>query len=190
MMLRGIKGTFVYACDKNLREYFEKHISIYIDETPAKIIPLFEKGENCVPIYDIKTAAGGFSELQQSSNPQWIKLPGSIPAKEDHFVCQVIGESMNKKIPNRSLCLFQKDPGGSREGKIVLVEHRNIYDADFGAGYTVKSYHSTKEVSQEGWSHKSIKLKPQSTDSIYKDIILNEDDLSELKVVGIFVAVL
>ena len=28
MMFRGIRGTFVYACDKNLREYFKKHIEI------------------------------------------------------------------------------------------------------------------------------------------------------------------
>ena len=28
MMFRGIRGTFVYACDKNLREYFKKHIGI------------------------------------------------------------------------------------------------------------------------------------------------------------------
>ena len=28
MMFRAIRGTFVYACDKNLREYFKKHIEI------------------------------------------------------------------------------------------------------------------------------------------------------------------
>ena len=28
MMFRGIRGTFIYACDKNLREYFKKHIEI------------------------------------------------------------------------------------------------------------------------------------------------------------------
>jgi DUF2075 family protein len=30
MMLRGIKGTFVYVCDRNLREYFKKHIKLNI----------------------------------------------------------------------------------------------------------------------------------------------------------------
>jgi len=51
---------------------------------------------------------------------------------------------MNKKIPNGSYCLFKQDEGGSRNGKIVLAEHYSIQDADFGAGYTVKEYHSTK----------------------------------------------
>jgi len=190
IMYRGIRGTYIYACDKNLREYFKKHIPVYKAEILTKLIPLFEKTENSVPVYDIKAAAGEFSALQQSLNPQWVKLPESIRAKEDYFVCQVVGESMNKKIPNSSWCLFQKDPGGSREGKIVLVEHRNINDKDFGAGYTVKEYHSTKAVDEDSWSHKTITLKPLSSDSTYNDIILNEEELSDLKVVGIFVAVL
>lgn len=29
MMYRGIKGTYIYVCDKDLREYFEKHIMLY-----------------------------------------------------------------------------------------------------------------------------------------------------------------
>ena len=29
IMYRGIKGTYVYVVDKNLREYFEKYISIH-----------------------------------------------------------------------------------------------------------------------------------------------------------------
>ena len=29
MMYRGIKGTYIYVCDRDLREYFEKHIILY-----------------------------------------------------------------------------------------------------------------------------------------------------------------
>ena len=29
IMFRGIKGVYIYACDKNLREYFKEHISSY-----------------------------------------------------------------------------------------------------------------------------------------------------------------
>ena len=29
MMYRGIRGTYIYVCDKNLREYFEEYIPIY-----------------------------------------------------------------------------------------------------------------------------------------------------------------
>ncbi len=203
LMFRGMHGTYVYVCDKNLRDYFKKHVSIFKTEKAIKIIPLNETNPfriiplnevepfiNSVPLYDINIAAGGFSALQQASDFKWVELPKPYIAKEEYFVCKIVGESMDKKIPNGSWCLFQKDPGGSREEKIVLVEHRNINDKDFGAGYTVKSYHSTKAVNEDSWSHMTITLKPLSTDSKYKDIILNEDELSELKVVGIFVAVL
>ena len=29
MMYRGIRGTYIYVCDKDLREYFEKYITLY-----------------------------------------------------------------------------------------------------------------------------------------------------------------
>ena len=97
---------------------------------------------------------------------------------------------MNKKIKNGAWCLFKKYTGGSREGKIVLVEHYNIQDSSFGAGYTVKTYHSIKNITNESWSHKSIILKPYSFDSKYKDIILEGDEINSLKVIGEFVTIL
>jgi SOS-response transcriptional repressor LexA len=45
-------------------------------------------------------------------------------------------------------------------------------------------------VKEEEWSHKKIILKPNSYDPDYQPIELNDDELSTLKVVGIFVAVL
>ena len=192
LMYRGIKGTYVYVCDDNLRVYFKKHISIFNNERPFRILPINEVKPyiNSVPLYDISVAAGAFSELQQSSDFEWIELPEPYKAKEGYFVCKVVGESMNEFISNGSWCLFEKDTGGSREGKIVLVEHYNIQDSDFGSGFTVKSYHSEKEISQDSWSHKAIILKPLSYASNYEEIILNKDEISALKVLGIFVGVL
>jgi hypothetical protein len=97
---------------------------------------------------------------------------------------------MNKIIPNGSICMFRKYTGGSRDGKIVLVEHTSIQDPDFGSGYTVKEYRSKKEVTQDFWSHQSITLKPISNDSSFEDIILEDDELSSLKVIGVFECVL
>lgn len=87
---------------------------------------------------------------------------------------------------NGSLCLFKKDSGGSREGKIVLAQHNNIQDSDFGSGFTIKLYHSEKEVSEHSWFHTSIVLKPLSLDPSYSDLKLKEEDLQYLKIVGIF----
>jgi hypothetical protein len=93
---------------------------------------------------------------------------------------------MNKRIPNGSLCLFKHYTGGSRNGKIVLVESTSIQDKDFGSGYTVKEYESVKNISVNEWSHKSIILKPLSTYDEYLDIVLTEDELVDFRVVGVF----
>jgi DUF2075 family protein/phage repressor protein C with HTH and peptisase S24 domain/predicted GIY-YIG superfamily endonuclease len=192
IMLRGIKGTYVYVCNKNLREYF----STYIPKSrttkaiaflnPDNVIPFV----NSVPVYNLKAAAGGFSELQNVTDFDWIEIPLPYKPSKDLFACTVVGESMNKVIPNGSLCLFRKDSGGSRNGKIVLVEHTNIQDPDFGSSYTVKEYTSVKKVTNEQWNHQSIVLKPLSYNSEYDDIIISEDELAYLRVVGIFERVL
>ncbi|WP_299390564.1 DNA/RNA helicase domain-containing protein [uncultured Gelidibacter sp.] len=195
IMYRAIKGTYVYACDEGLRDYLKTYIPTYKAESKLRILQ-FEDVKpfvNSVPVVDIYAAAGGFSDLQIQSQLEefdWVELPINISVSEGYFVCQVIGESMNKMIPNGSWCLFKQYSGGSREGKIVLVEHYNIQDSDFGAGYTIKSYHSEKLFTEDGWSHQSIVLKPLSSDSTHENIILEDNEIEELKVIGEFVRVL
>jgi uncharacterized protein len=175
IMCRGIKGTFVYACNKNLREYLKSHICSYRKPLPFRILREDEIKPyvNSVPLYDISAAAGKFSVLQGSSGVEWIELPPNVTAREGYFVCQVIGESVNQRIPNGSYCLFSKDLGGSRNGKIVLVELTNFQDAEFGSKYTIKEYSSRKEIVDDQWSHSSIVLKPLS-DQFFEPIILDD----------------
>ena len=192
IMLRGIRGTYVYVCDKSLRDYFAQFIPKYKTEKETilledhHVIPYV----NSIPLYDLKVAAGNFSELQTVTDCQWIALPATHKPSQDLFACKVIGESMNKIIPNGSICMFRKYSAGSRDGKIVLVEHTSIQDPDFGSGYTVKEYRSKKSMENELWSHESIVLKPLSDNIDYQDIVLEEDELSSLKVIGVFECVL
>ncbi len=192
IMYRGIKGTFVYACNEDLRDYLKQHIPTFTKEIPLRRIPLSEVKPyvNAVPLVDISAAAGSFSGLQIHSDFEWVELPMNITAKEGYFVCKVVGESMNKRIPNNSYCLFSQDQGGSRNGKIVLVEHTNRQDPDFGSCYTVKEYHSQKKFVDDQWQHESITLKPLSKDESYQNIELIGDEAVGLKVVGVFVCVL
>ncbi|MEZ7506056.1 DNA/RNA helicase domain-containing protein [Flavobacterium sp. Arc2] len=192
IMLRGIKGTYVYVCDKNLRNYFSQFIPKFKTEKQNVIL---EDNEvipyvNSIPLYDLKVAAGNFSELQTVDDCEWISLPATYKPSQDLFACKVIGESMNKIIPNGSICMFRKYSAGSRDGKIVLVESTNIQDPDFGSGYTVKEYRSKKNMGNDTWIHESIILKPLSDNIEYQNIILEEEDLSSLKVVGVFECVL
>jgi DUF2075 family protein len=192
IMLRGIKGTYLYICDDNLREYFSKHIEMFEKANQKeKIILLDEEVNNSIPYYDLKVAAGNFSEDQIASGNKWLELPEDINYSNDYFACKVFGESMNKVIPNGSVCLFKKYYGGSRNGEIVLVESSSIQDSDFGSGYTIKEYESLKSIDNTGgWSHSSIRLKPLSYDKSFENINLVEDESVSLNVLGKFIRVL
>jgi hypothetical protein len=55
---------------------------------------------------------------------------------------------MNRVIPNGSICLFKPYTGGSRNGKIVLVENIDIQDQDFNSAL-IKTYSSEKVVTEK-----------------------------------------
>lgn len=192
IMLRGIKGTYVYACDKDLRDYLAEYITPFKTETTLQFLPKVKviPFVNAIPVYNLKAAAGNFSDSHSVSDCEWIEPPVRYKSYKDLFACTVIGESMNKIIPNGSICLFRKYSGGSRNGLIVLAEHTNLQDPDSGSNYTVKEYHSKKNVSGDQWSHASITLKPLSSEPEYQDIEIAEDELSYFKVVGVFECVL
>jgi len=191
IMYRGIRGTFIYAYNKELREYLKKHIETFKKEIPFRILS-FEEVQpyvNSIPLLDISAAAGNFSDLQNHFELTWVELPVNISAKKGYFICKVVGESMNKKIPNGSYCLFKEDEGGTRNGAIVLVQSRHFEDSEFGSGYTIKEYNSKWKLSDER-KHELIVLKPLSTNADYSEIKLTEDELNDFKVVGIFVKVI
>lgn len=194
IMLRGIRGTYIYVCDPELRNYFSKHILPHISRvnalvetnTDEEIIPF----QNSIPFYNLKIAAGEFSEKQQNQEHEWIKISDKIKISSDLFACQIDGESMNRIIPNGSVCLFKKDQGGSRNGKIVLVESTNLQESEFGSNYTIKEYHSKKFQDEHGWEHQTITLKPLSDDPNFKNLELKDDETNDFKVIGIFERVL
>lgn len=192
IMYRGIRGTFIYACDENLREYLKQHIPAFKKEMPFRILRFDEVKPyvNAVPLVDFFAAAGDFSDPQLHEEMDWIELPFNIATRPGYFVCKVVGESMNKIVPNGSYCLFKRDEGGSRNGKIVLVESSSISNTERGPAYTLKQYHSEKQIFDGGWAHQSITLKPLSYNEEYQNIELSEEDQQTLRVVGIFDRVL
>ncbi len=190
LFLRGMEGTYVYVCNPNLRKYFARFIPAHNNREGQK--PIFsivnKPNEFTVPYYDLEIAAGSFSDQQSVQNVTYIELP-DLKRNEDYFVCRVVGESMNKIIPNGSLCLFKKYTGGSRNGLIVLVEGSEIHDTDSGANYTIKEYSSKKSTDEEGWRHEEIILKPLSTEP-YEPIVLRDEEIMNFQVIGVFVKVL
>jgi hypothetical protein len=145
---------------------------------------------NPIPLYDFYAAAGTFSEMQSEKDFTLIDYSENISPNNEYFACKILGDSMNRVIPNGSICLFKKDSGGSRNGKIVLIENRDVQDQDFNSAFTIKTYSSKKEISEEGWQHTSIVLRPNSYDDSYKNIIINEGNALEMRVIGEFVKIL
>ena len=176
-----------YACEINTGYLSPPEINK--NNNSIKILQLNEVQPyiNSVPLYDITVAAGQFSEQQLVSDCEWVELPAPLKASKEFFVCKVVGESMDKRIPNGSWCLFKKEPVGSRNGKIVLVQHQDIQDSDFVTGLTIKEYQSEKIYGEENWTHETILLQPLSNDPKYKTIILKFDPLNPLSIIGEFV---
>jgi hypothetical protein len=70
---------------------------------------------------------------------------------------------MNRRIPNGAWCLFRLAPKGSRAGRVVLAQHRDISDPETGGQFTVKLYESTKvSTPDDSWRHGSIVLRQES----------------------------
>ncbi|GGH20473.1 DUF2075 domain-containing protein [Sphingobacterium alkalisoli] len=189
--LRGIRGTYIYVCNPRLRAYFAQYIEM-VSSQPQKPTIQFSDlpTERSVPFYDVKVAAGYFTGEQVSDEIRYIVLPEDVQYSDDLFACQVIGNSMNKIIPDGSVCLFKRYAGGSRKGLITLVSSSNIQDPDHGGRYTIKEYDSHKAVGEETWQHERIILRPLSHDLGYEPIELADDDLLDFKVIGIFKKVL
>jgi superfamily II DNA or RNA helicase/HKD family nuclease len=173
-----------------------KHIDkSSLPENTGKIVTIqqalnFEENmRNPIPLYDFYAAAGSFSKIQSEKNYKLIEGPENS-SNNNYFACKIIGESMNRVIPNGSICLFKPYTGGSRNGKILLIENRDLQDPDFNSAFTIKTYSSEKIVTEDNWEHSSIVLRPNSFDSSYQNIIITEQNASQMRVVGEFIKIL
>lgn len=154
---------------------------------PAEVKPF----QNAIPLYPLAVAAGAFTEAAVPDPEAWVEPLGRLRPGPGLFVARVVGESMNKRIPNGSYCVFRHPVEGSRDGRIVLVEHRTISDPDTGGAYTVKRYESTKVADDVGsWRHERISLMPETTASGYAPIMLDPGDAADLQVIAELVEVL
>jgi DUF2075 family protein len=148
--------------------------------------------ENAVPLLDLKIAAGGFSLSQlEGADVEWIELPLGLKPSNGLFVAQVVGESMNKRIPNGSWCLFKSYPAGTRQGKVVVAKHHSLSDPETGGSFTVKVYSSEKKSdSKFGWKHSKITLSPASSDLNFQDLVFFDNDFDSVEIVAELIEVL
>jgi transcriptional regulator with XRE-family HTH domain len=146
---------------------------------------------NAVPLYTLKAAAGRFGAQQQVQPEGWVRPLGRTRPGQGLFVAQVIGDSMRRRIPNGAYCLFRHPVLGSRNGRVILAQHRQIDDPDHGGRYTVKVYQGRKQrAGPEGGRTIEVRLEPDTDVPGYRPIVLRGLEEDELTVLAELVEVL
>ncbi len=148
-----------------------------------------DRYKTSVPLLSLKAAAGGFSGEQAVEFEDWVEIETSHKLRKGMFVAQVVGESMEPRIPNGSYCLFRYPVVGSRQGRVVLVQHRDVVDPETGGSYTLKVYESEKVADGEGsWRHSRVRLLPINRE--YNPIELENVEDNDIAVIAEFIEVL
>jgi Uncharacterized conserved protein len=193
LMTRGMKGCYVYFCDSALAQHFASQLKPKQEEERFVRIESEVNDDvkyiDFLPFYSIKAACGYFGQGEIVDESGWIKVEGLGRLNRNMYVVQAVGYSMEPIINNGDYCVFRAHPAGSRQGKIVLAEHYNFYDADYMGSYSIKAYASKKKYDELGnWEHEEIVLEPKNKE--YNPIIINEEDADDFRIVGEFVGII
>lgn len=193
LLTRGMKGCYVYCCDKALAEYLSSQLEPHYESAPKiRIEPEVNdevKYIDFLPLYSIRAACGYFGEGELVDESGWMKVEGMGKINRNMFIVQAVGHSMEPLIHDGDYCVFRANPTGSRQGKIVLAEHHNYYDADYTGSYSIKIYTSKKTFDTEGnWIHEEIVLQPKNPN--YFPIFIEEENADEFRIVGEFIGIL
>jgi len=148
-----------------------------------------EAFKQLLPLYSLKAAAGYFGGGEAVEPEGWVEADGVGKLDERMFVCRALGRSMEPTIHDGDYLVFRAKPGGSRQGKIVLVQYRGPADPDTGGSFTVKRYSSEKRSDPDGtWRHETISLLPLNAE--FRPIELTPKDAGDVTVVAEYVTTL
>jgi len=182
-LMLGTGSTSVDMFDKEKYDLFFSDL-IKVDEITE------DQKKTYVPVCTLEAVATAFKEQKTPDIIGWKNMEDK-KVQDGMFIAQVVGKSMESKIPDGSWCLFRPDQGGTRKGKVVLVESNCISDPETMKSYTIKWYFSEKAAGEDkdSFRHTKITLKPDNKD--FSDIVLPEDTKEdEFHVVAEFVEIL
>jgi uncharacterized protein len=165
LMLRGIKGTYVYICDDNLKKYFKsvmeaKTENVVVKEITQKPI-LSPISIEMIQVPLVGSAPCGESILAHENIEEYIPVPKSkIKSGYQYFILQAEGDSMNL--------------AGINDGDLVLCRLQEKADT----GDRVVARLSNDNVTIKYYDKKNGKriLLPKSTNKEHKPIIPEEGD--------------
>lgn len=153
-----------------------------------------EAYRTALPLFPLKAAAGGFREnADLDVEPEaWVRPNTTRKLDSWMFVAQVVGHSMEPQIPDGAYCIFRFGVAGSRTGKILLVQHRDIYDPDTGGSYTVKEFNSdqVRNKAEDSGAERTGTIYLIPKNAAYETIVLEDSDPEEFRVCAEFVEAL
>lgn len=182
----------------NLAEILGRHATQAQTVLPFKRVAPSdaEKFKTCVPLIPLRVAAGAFSESQDAGTAtlwdasEWVVPTTQSRLTEGMFIAQVRGQSMEPRIADGAFCLFRRPSAGSRQGRLLVVQHRSIADPAYSGSFTLKRYKSEKVVDPETgeWQHSLITLEPLNP--AFQPIEITSNDEEDFRVIAEFVEVL
>lgn len=165
LLTRGIKGTYVYITDINLRKYIENKFNIgnniLIDSAKYEVISPYPVMD-LVKVPLVGSAPCGMPLMNEQNIEDWIMVEkNKIKTGYKYFIVKARGDSMDK--------------AGINDGDLVLCK------------YGVKPETGDRVVALLGGENVTIKyyekkdgrriLLPKSSNSIHKPIIPDEGDI-------------
>jgi SOS-response transcriptional repressor LexA len=150
---------------------------LYRQNVQSNVLPF----QTHLPRYSLRAAAGKFLDNEEVVEEGWLETPENMPhLYDDMFVSEIVGHSMEPRIPDGSFCIFRANVEGSRSGRLVLVE-----DREAGA-YAVKRYNSEKLATEGTWRHQRIHL--ESLNPGYPSWDLDRDE-QKYRIIAEFIRV-
>lgn len=164
LLTRGIKGTYLYICDENLRNYFKKiiHNTNYEakkEKTFIKVKSPYVGEMMMIPL--VGSAPCGAPLMSEGNIEEMIPVEKSkIRAGVEYFILRAGGDSMNKAgINDGDLVLCRAaEKGETGDSVVALLGGENV---------TIK-YYDKKDGRRI--------LLPKSTNSVHQPIIPEEGD--------------
>jgi len=154
----------------------------------SDVVPDEKKYIDYLPVHTLEAACGKFGEGREGKILCWVDTKNlKVELTKKMFVSQVKGESMEPRIKDGDYCLFRVDVVGTRNDKIVLVQHHSIHDPDNGGRYTVKKYKSYKSK-KPGKLNEKVELIPLNKK--HETIVLKDELDEDFKVIAEFIQVL
>ncbi len=165
-------GTWIFEMCKtipDLEATLAKHAGAEAKALPFRRVEARpeDRFRTCVPLLPLKVAAGAFADSSAQTDDlfaseDWVTFDTKHSFEPGMFVAQIRGKSMEPNYPDESWCLFRPPRAGTRDGRILLVQHRDISDPAYAGRFTVKRYRSEKVVDPDTgeWRHLRVILEP------------------------------